>query len=86
MFKCVRITEDILNFIPLESVKPTDFKRLERQGEVHCEHSVKLWPTVHEKEVLLTTLLEANQILSGLSVMIITIIIYVYIIRIPNRI
>lgn len=40
----------------------------------------------HEKEVFLTTLLEANQILSGLSVMIITIIIHIYIIRNRNKI
>lgn len=86
MFKCVCITEDVLNFISLESVTPVGFKRSERQGEVHCEHSVKLWSTVLEKKVLLTTLLENNQILSGLSVMIITIIIHIYIIRIANRI
>lgn len=36
------ITEDVLNFISLESVTPVGFKRSERQGEVHCEHSVKL--------------------------------------------
>lgn len=71
MLKCICITADIFNFISLEPVIPVDFKRWERQDEVHWELTVKLWPTVC-KMVFLTTLLEANQILSGLSGMIIT--------------
>lgn len=50
------------------------------------EYSMKLWPAVCKKKEFLTILLEVKQILSGLSLMIITIIIHIYIIRSQNRI